>query len=251
MRRAAAGASGARRSSARSRRARAPSWWCTRTIPPAPIVQADERAWLEALCARRGLPLIADEVFLDYGRGAACETSFATTQGALAFALSGLSKLAGLPQLKLGWIALAGPEPRATARRASGSSSSPTPTSPSAPPCSTRPRALLALRSAACSSRSARAWPRTKAGCASAARGAPRLPRARARGRLVRRARARARRSTRRRSASRCSNEHGVLVHPGFFFDFERPGVLVVSLLARPDELAEGIARVIECANSM
>jgi hypothetical protein len=45
--------------------------------------------------------------------------------------------------------------------------------------------------------------------------------------------------------------EHGVLVHPGYFFDFARPGVLVVSLLTRPDELAAGAERVIECANSM
>jgi hypothetical protein len=43
-----------------------------------------------------------------------------------------------------------------------------------------------------------------------------------------------------------------VVVQPGFFYDFERPGHLVVSLslLPRPEELAEGIRRVLaRCAN--
>ena len=38
--------------------------------------------------------------------------------------------------------------------------------------------------------------------------------------------------------------EEGVAVHPGFFFDFESPGYLVISLLPRPAEFAAGIARV-------
>ena len=49
----------------------------------------------------------------------------------------------------------------------------------------------------------------------------------------------------------RLLEQHGVLVHPGFFFDFERSGVLVVSLLAAPADLAEGTLHAIECANSM
>jgi aspartate/methionine/tyrosine aminotransferase len=57
---------------------------------------------------RRGVPRL---------RARAPAGSFASTRGALAFALSGLSKLAGLPQLKLGWLALAGPEPVRKAAR--------------------------------------------------------------------------------------------------------------------------------------
>lgn len=65
----------------------------------------DERE-VEALCARRGIPLIADEVFGDFCiRGA----SFAGVSECLTFTLGGLSKSCGLPQAKLAWIACSGP----------------------------------------------------------------------------------------------------------------------------------------------
>jgi alanine-synthesizing transaminase len=71
-----------------------------------------ERAALEALCVRHGLALIVDEVFLDY---ALEETdgarSFACGEHpALTFVLSGMSKIAGLSQMKAAWIAALGPE---------------------------------------------------------------------------------------------------------------------------------------------
>jgi aspartate/methionine/tyrosine aminotransferase len=77
---------------------------------------AREREGLEALCARHGLGLIVDEVFLDYplkdgplresvGRSFACGG-----HPVLTFVLSGLSKIAGLPQMKAAWIATLGPE---------------------------------------------------------------------------------------------------------------------------------------------
>lgn len=72
---------------------------------------AGERAWLEDVCARRGLALIVDEVFLDYRLGGEAGESFAVgEQPALRFVLSGLSKIAGLPQMKAAWIAVLGPE---------------------------------------------------------------------------------------------------------------------------------------------
>ncbi|HEY2040082.1 MAG TPA: pyridoxal phosphate-dependent aminotransferase [Edaphobacter sp.] len=72
---------------------------------------ADERARMEELCSRHGLALIVDEVFLDYPLGSESLKSFA--QGphpALTFVLSGMSKIAGLPQMKVGWIAVFGGE---------------------------------------------------------------------------------------------------------------------------------------------
>lgn len=71
-----------------------------------------ERRELEAICAERGLALIVDEVFLDYAVSAeARPRSFACGDGAaLCFVLSGLSKVCGLPQMKLSWIAARGPE---------------------------------------------------------------------------------------------------------------------------------------------
>ena len=40
-------------------------------------------------------------------------------------------------------------------------------------------------------------------------------------------------------------NEDHVLVHPGFFFDFEREAFVVVSLLVEPDVFDRGVARVL------
>ena len=40
-----------------------------------------------------------------------------------------------------------------------------------------------------------------------------------------------------------------VLVHPGFFFDFDREAYIVVSLLTPPDQFASGIARVLARAS--
>ena len=48
-----------------------------------------------------------DEVFLDYPFSGT-PRSFADADRGLVFVLSGLSKLAGLPQMKLAWIAVAG-----------------------------------------------------------------------------------------------------------------------------------------------
>ena len=42
----------------------------------------------------------------------------------------------------------------------------------------------------------------------------------------------------------------GVLVHPGFFFDFPHEAFLVVSLLAEPQVFAEGMRRVLERADA-
>ncbi len=72
---------------------------------------AVERERLEEICVRRGLALIVDEVFLDYPLGGDGLTSFAVgPHPVLTFCLSGMSKIAGLPQMKVGWIVGLGPE---------------------------------------------------------------------------------------------------------------------------------------------
>jgi aspartate/methionine/tyrosine aminotransferase len=73
---------------------------------------AGERERLEALCERHGLALIVDEVFLDYPLREVTPPlrSFACGEHpALTFVLSGLSKIAGLPQMKASWIVATGP----------------------------------------------------------------------------------------------------------------------------------------------
>lgn len=70
-----------------------------------------ERTRLEALCARHGLALIVDEVFLDYPiADTELPESFTTgPHPALTFVLSGISKIAALPQMKVAWIVVRGP----------------------------------------------------------------------------------------------------------------------------------------------
>ena len=61
--------------------------------------------------------LIVDEVFLDYVIGRSAARSFAGAQRGLVFVLSGLSKLAGLPQMKLAWITIGGATERCNEAR--------------------------------------------------------------------------------------------------------------------------------------
>jgi alanine-synthesizing transaminase len=69
-----------------------------------------EREALESVCREHGLALIVDEVFLDYGFKEGSAESFAAVEStALTFVLSGLSKIAGLPQMKAAWILCLGP----------------------------------------------------------------------------------------------------------------------------------------------
>ena len=71
-----------------------------------------ERERLLELCDKHELALIVDEVFLDYPL-AECkaEPSFATgDHPVLTFVLSGMSKIAGLPQMKAAWLLALGPE---------------------------------------------------------------------------------------------------------------------------------------------
>jgi alanine-synthesizing transaminase len=73
-----------------------------------------KRAELDALvrfCGERRLALISDEVFSDYHFAPDPHRAgtLACVTDCLAFSMSGLSKIAGLPQMKLGWIAVSGP----------------------------------------------------------------------------------------------------------------------------------------------
>ena len=65
---------------------------------------------LARLCREFDLSLIVDEVFLDYGFAGAGKSFAAGLEGVPVFVVSGLSKIAGLPQMKAAWIVTTGPE---------------------------------------------------------------------------------------------------------------------------------------------
>lgn len=66
---------------------------------------------LGGICREQGIALIVDEVFLDYGFGGEKAASFAAgLEGVDIYVVSGLSKIAGLPQMKAAWIAATGPK---------------------------------------------------------------------------------------------------------------------------------------------
>jgi aspartate/methionine/tyrosine aminotransferase len=79
--------------------------------PTGSYVKRHELEALVRLCAARRIALISDEVFSDYAFApdATRVETLAGVEECLTFSMSGLSKIAGLPQMKLGWIVASGP----------------------------------------------------------------------------------------------------------------------------------------------
>jgi alanine-synthesizing transaminase len=78
--------------------------------PTGHFTKAWEAAELARLCREFDLSLIVDEVFLDYSLGAEAQSFAAGLEDVPVFTVSGLSKIAGLPQMKAAWIVASGPE---------------------------------------------------------------------------------------------------------------------------------------------
>jgi len=77
--------------------------------PTGSYLKPREQELLNNVCAENEMAIIADEVFLDYSLTARSPLTFASNDDTLTFTLSGLSKIAGLPQMKVAWIAASGP----------------------------------------------------------------------------------------------------------------------------------------------
>jgi len=78
--------------------------------PTGSYIHSEELQRLNGLCSERNLPLIVDEVFLDYTFADQPRESFVANREVLTFTLSGLSKIAALPQMKVAWVATTGPD---------------------------------------------------------------------------------------------------------------------------------------------
>lgn len=211
-----------------------------------PIEEDDGRRLLRA-CAARDCALIVDEVFLDYPLpGGSRPPSFATAGPALTFALGGLSKSVGLPQLKLAWIVVGGPADRAEAaierldHIADSYLSVNGPVQKALPAllrtgAGVRERILERCRSnlgtlLELTARSPLSVVPPRAGWSAVVR----FPRV----------------VTEETFALRLLETRGVAVHPGFFFDFADEGYLVASLLPPPAVFAEGVRRIVEEAGN-
>ena len=89
--------------------------------PTGSYIDRKDQVRLVSLAKKNRLPIIADEVFYDYlyPDMQILPRSFSTRNQTLVFTLNGLSKMACLPQLKLSWILITGPQSlvREAARR--------------------------------------------------------------------------------------------------------------------------------------
>lgn len=77
--------------------------------PTGHFTKAEEAAQLNQICSGKEMAIIADEVFLDFSLESEQE-SFVRNSAALTFAMSGISKISGLPQMKFAWLAVSGPQ---------------------------------------------------------------------------------------------------------------------------------------------
>ncbi len=205
--------------------------------PTGMLVSPPERARLIDFCRSRGVALIVDEVFLDYAFDPAAAESFAATSGILTCTLNGLSKMAGLPQLKLGWIAVSGPREERAEALARLEILADTFLSVNTPAQVALP-AILAGAGATTRSireRVRRNYEAMRSACAGTVcsalesdggwYGILRIPRV----------------LPEEEVAVRLLREHAIALYPGYFFDMTGEGFLVVSLLPREEVFAAAV----------
>lgn len=197
-----------------------------------------------ALCAARGLALVVDEVFSDY----ALEAPEGRLATALAdpdppcpvFVLSGLSKVALLPQVKLGWIAVRGPGRAAALERLEFIADQYLSVSASAQ-AAAGPLLRLAPGLQAQALARLRANLRALDGLLAAAPAWSRLPVEGGWSVVLRRPAL----GTDEDFAVGLLRESGVFVHPGDFYGFPGEGHLVLSLLGPEAGFREGAGRIL------
>ena len=198
--------------------------------------------------SRHGLPIISDEVFVDYplegreerGEGREQFASFSALPSPLSdltFTLGGLSKSCGLPHLKLGWIRTKNREALdALELIADNFLSVSTPVQVALPELlilgaqirdaiRLRVRDSLEVVKRVLAERPHAQLLPVEGGWSAVVR-IPQL-------------------ESDEEFALRALEEHDVIVHPGYFFDFARDGYFVVSLLTPPATLEEGISRIV------
>lgn len=216
--------------------------------PTGSFLHRDDLSELSELAAARDWAIIGDEVFADYPLDPAPGATHVLAGGdALTFSLGGLSKSAGLPQLKLGWIGFGGPAAKVDEALAAYEVIADTYLSVSTPAqaaaaeliehgAAIRAQILArARRNLETLRRLAGAHPslnvlRVEGGWSAVIQ----VPHLHGEEALV---------------LELLEKDH-VLVHPGYFFDFPREAFIIVSLLVEPATFDAAIARVMTRASA-
>jgi alanine-synthesizing transaminase len=209
--------------------------------PTGSFVKPAEAAELAEICASREMAIVADEVFLDYGAGAEPARTFAFHDRALTFTLSGLSKISLLPQMKLAWTIVSGPEALARAAVDRLEIIADTYLSPSTPVQLALPK-FLALRHGLQAQLRQRVAENLSV-LDEMLRESKCLSRLDREGGWYAILRAPAT-GTDEDLAVALIERANVFVHPGHFFNFSRDGYLVVSLITPVDRFKVGVLRV-------
>jgi len=212
--------------------------------PTGSFIKKTELQELNELCAQHHLALIVDEVFSDYGDGNDPQRvkSLVGNRDSLTFVLSGLSKIAGLPQMKLGWIHASGPETLRAEARERLDFIADTYLSVGAPVQHATAK-LLALRH----SLQGQIIRRIHANDAYLREQCSKL----SDGRVLRMEGGWyaileiSKKFSEEEWALALLEEDNVLIHPGYFFDFPREGFMVLSLLTPPIIFQQGISKII------
>ncbi len=211
--------------------------------PTGHFCSSEDSARLSELASARPMGLIVDEVFLDFVLTANEVPTFAANRRVLTFTLSGLSKISGLPQMKVAWLVVSGPEPRKLPALARLEVIADTYLSAAAPSQLAAP-AFLEQRS--------RFQPQLRARVrANLAELDRQLSAQKSCSRLVVGGgwsavlRVPATRSDEDLALELLATKN-VYVHPGHFYDFPGDGYLVVSLIPPEAEFAQGVRRLLE-----
>jgi aspartate/methionine/tyrosine aminotransferase len=211
--------------------------------PTGSFVKPGEAAQLAEICAAREMAIVADEVFLDYAPATAgSPATFALGGPALTFALSGLSKICALPQMKLAWIVVSGPEALARAAVERLEIIADTYLSPGTP-VQLAARQFLTLRGRM----QTQLQERIAANLAHLDKvlGAPSpVTRLQREGGWYAVLRVPSSRLDDEALAVELLERCSVLVHPGHFFNFAQDGFLVASLITPENQFQEGVRRI-------
>jgi len=210
--------------------------------PTGSFVKPSELAALNQICSEQQMAIIADEVFLDFSLQQKRAASFCANAGALTFTMSGLSKIAGLPQMKLAWLIVSGPEQEKREALARLEIIADTYLSMNAP-VQLAAQALLHQRH----SFQHQLMARVRTNLAELDRqiaGQKHCGRLEVEGGWYAVLRIPATRSD-EDLALELLEQHGVYVHPGHFYDFSQDGYLIVSLITPEQEFAEGTRRLL------